>query len=208
MLRMAGNPNWTEPGELPNVTNDGGFRIDIRPDELTVTPDTKAWRNKTNRRWSIAFRIFLYCIVGLVLVGKIATSNHPVEMLLVLALVIGLSYVDMKFAKQKAIHCTRDSIEVIEIVRGKERDKRSYAKTEVGEIRYAPVAYSRYSSVNGILFNVAGKKVKALSGLECPEADTILKAFERLGYSVFHDVGMPMLVEIALERRNSRINLH
>jgi len=154
----------------------------------------------------MVLRILLFGIVGLVLLAEIAISDKPLLILLLLAVVFGLSYLMPMFIGKKALHCTRNSIEVVNLVRGVERSRRSYPKAEVGQIRYSAVSYSKYGAVNGIVFEAAQKKVKSLSGLECPEAQIILKEFDRLGFKVFHDVGMPMLVEMALERRNSWIN--
>jgi len=42
-----------------------------------------------------------------------------------------------------------------------------------------------------------------LDGLEIIEAQRLLSELKRLGYDTVYDVGMPMAVEMALERRNS-----
>lgn len=203
----SGDPKLTDLINTPRVINDGGVRIDVRPDELTVTPDPKAWQKKKSARWGRAFRFIVFGAFGLALLGRIAELNHPLEFLLTFGALIGLSYSIAMFAGQYAIHCTRDSFEVIKMVRGLERNRKTYPRMEIGQITYAPVSYSRYGAVNGIVFKAAGKKMKTLGGLDCPEAQTILKELDRLGFDVLHDVGMPMLVEMALERRNSWMNI-
>jgi phosphoribosylformylglycinamidine (FGAM) synthase PurS component len=57
------------------------------------------------------------------------------------------------------------------------------------------------------MFNVDGKKKKILYGLEAPEAEPILRALSHLGIDTVHDPGMPMIIEMALERRKSRFGL-
>ena len=197
----------TDVIDTSKLISDGGFRIEIQPDELTVTPDSKAWQEKKSTWSGKAFRLSLYGVFGLVLLLEIADLNDPLRSLLISASLIGLFCLIAMFAAEYAIHCTSNSIEVIKIVRGKERSRQSYPKNEIGQISFAPVSYSKYGAVNGIVFKAAGKKVKTLKGLECPEAQTILKELDRLGFNVFHDVGMPMMVEMALERRNSWMNL-
>ena len=56
----------------------------------------------------------------------------------------------------------------------------------------------------GLEFMVNGKKKKTLFGLEAPEANSILQGLSKLGIDTVHDPAMPMIVEMALERRERK----
>jgi hypothetical protein len=78
-----------------------------------------------------------------------------------------------------------------------------YPRESVQRIRFGAVSYSRYGAICGLVFNVQGRDVKVLKGLESPEALRILTELRRLGFDTVQDVGTPMMAEIVIERRNS-----
>jgi hypothetical protein len=132
------------------------------------------------------------------IIPDIATSGIGVWLVIVLFAVCG-----WLFSGHNDLHCTSERMDVIRMVRGQMKNKRTFLKESVMKIRFALVRYSQYSPTCGLVFYVAGKKIKTLEGLESPEAQTILRELDRLGFDVVHDVGMPMMVEMALEKRNS-----
>ena len=172
----------------------------FRPDPGQGFLLRRSWRN-------IGFivSLFLAAYILFVLIPEIVEKGASYLAALVLIFVPSLLWAYLRGSKN--LHCTRESLEVIRIARGKVRERWLFPKEVVKGIRFAPVAYSRYGSKCGLVFTVQRKMVKVLSGLECPEADTILKQLDRLGFDVVQDVGMPMMVEMALERRDSPFNL-
>jgi hypothetical protein len=186
----------------------GGFRIEIYPDELTVTAD----RSAVQPRKKSAMGIFFMALVGIfvafyfLFVFLPAILNGGFTYLAIVALLIAPSLLWAYLRGSKNLHCTHDNLEVIQVSNGRVRNKWLFPKDAVKGICFAPVSYSKYGSICGLVFTAQGKKVKILYRLECPEAQTILKQLDRLGFDVVHDVGMPMMVEMALERRNSWLN--
>jgi hypothetical protein len=83
----------------------------------------------------------------------------------------------------------------------------SFPIGSVKDVSFATLRMSRYGGTNGLAFFVNGKKKKVLYGLESPEATEILQGLTKLGVNTIHDPGMPMMVEMALERRKSRFGL-
>jgi hypothetical protein len=187
----------------------GGFHIEIRPDELTVTADKSAIqpRKRSPLRNFLTVLVCVFAALYLVLVFVPAMLKGGITKVAVLALVVVPSLLWAYLRGSKNLHCTRDNLEVIHVVHGRVRNNWLFPKNVVRNIRFAPVAYSKYGSTCGLVFTVRGKKVKTLYGIECPEAQIVLKQLDRLGFDVVHDVGMPMMVEMALERRNSCLNI-
>jgi len=114
--------------------------------------------------------------------------------------IMGLPY---WFGKAHNMRCTHQVLEVIDVRRGRTVQTSSYSRAEVNGIKFGAVAYSRYGAQCGLIFEVAGKRIKMLYGLKCVEAQKILHELQNLGFDVCLDVGMPMMVEMELSRRNS-----
>lgn len=163
----------------------GGFRIEIAADELTVTKT----RGKNK-----------YLVLPLaVFVGYLVWDNRSSWLLILLvAALFGIRY---WFSAIHNLRCTRETVEVIDILPGRAQKTTSYARVDVKEVRFGEVGLSRYGSVNGLIFDVADKKVKTLSGLESPEAQRILNELQRLGFNTYNDPGMPMMADIEKSHR-------
>ena len=186
----------------------GGFRIEIHPEEITVTADKSAVQPKKRSTLKITFSEVVCGFAALYILFFILPSivNRSYAYLAALVLIFGPSLLRAYLKGSKNLHGTGDNLEVIQVSRGKVRNKWLFPKSAIKGVRFAPVAYSRYGTTCGLVFTAEGKKVKILNGLECPEAQTILKQLDRLGFDVVHDVGMPMMVEMALNRRNLWLN--
>jgi hypothetical protein len=186
----------------------GGFRIEIHPDEITVTADKSAVQAKKKSALKIAFSVAVFCFVALYILvfylPDILMGGYGFWVALIL--IFGPSLVWNYLRGSKNLHCTRDNLGVVQVSRGSIRNKWLFPKSAVKGIRFTSVAYSKYGATFGLVFTVEGKKVKILYGLECPEAQTILKQLDRLGFEVVHEVGMPLMAEMALKRRNSWLN--
>jgi hypothetical protein len=195
--------------ESTDTIRTGGFCVEVSPSSLRVTADKTALAPKRKSAIRIALKIAFYCGFGLLILINIADSieRHHTIFLIGLAVIFGLSLLFSIFRGRNDIYCTRDSLQVIRKIRGKISGKWTFPKNLVGPIRYAVFSSSRTGSTCGLLFSAQEKKIKVLSGLEIVEAYKILKELDRLGYEVTHDVGMPMAVEIELERRNSIFSL-
>jgi hypothetical protein len=187
----------------------GGFRIEIHPDELTVTADRSAVQPKKKSVKKTLFTVFICIFFAFYLLFDVLPSilSSGVDDVVIVSLIVGSLLLWGYLSGSKNLHCTRDNLEVIQVSRGQVRDKWLYPKDAVKNIRFAPVAYSKYRTTCGLVFTVQGKKIKTLRGIESPEAQIVLKQLDRLGFDVVRDVGMPMMVEMALERRNSWLNV-
>ncbi len=175
-----------------DLQTSGGFRIEITPVGLTVE---KAAETQTLWIYLIYAVIFCYFFYALVSVGR------PASFLLLLPLAVGV--IQYWFVGIHNLRCTRENIEVIDVIRGRTRRVRSYPRDSVKGIRYGGVSFSMYSSICGLILEVEGKPVKTLYGLKCVEAKKILDELQRLGFNVCHDPAMPMMVEMEQSRRKS-----
>lgn len=189
----------------PKVIASGGFRIEVCPGELTVTRDRRAWKPVNRSSLIRVLRVVLFAVLACsVLIQLLSgTTSSDLDRLTFPAAIL---LVGLIFAMRKGdnnIHCTRDSLEVITLLKGKVKRRRAFPHQAVKKIRFGAVSISRYSATCGLIFEADGKKIKTLAGLESPEAQIILKELDSLGFDIVHDVGMPMMVEMALERRNS-----
>jgi hypothetical protein len=188
-----------------STISSGGFRITIYPDKLTVIADRTAVMSRKKLAIGDFFKILIYISVTIYVffIFIDATIKGGLTYLAILLLIIAASLLWSYQRGNSNIHCTCDNIEVIRVSMGRVRNQQLYPKDTVKGIRFAPVFYSKYGSICGLVFTVRGKKFKILYGLESPEAQIILEQLRRLGFDVIQDVGMPMMVEMALERRNS-----
>jgi hypothetical protein len=184
----------------PESRTAGGFRIEANSGELFVTKD----QSGISVLWQ---RVATVLMLGWFAVMAVKNFDHYPFLLACLALIFVLALLRLFCVCTRNLHCTSERLEVIEIQRGKVRRTKMFTRSEVGRISFGTISYNRYSVSMGLIFTAAGVKQKILADLECPEAYTILKHLDRLGYDVEHDVGMPMMVEMALERRNSKWRL-
>ncbi|MGA9069377.1 MAG: hypothetical protein WB424_03915 [Terracidiphilus sp.] len=187
------------------IVNSGGFRIEIRPDELAVTADKKAFGSPKKSAIRLFIRYLIFGFFGLYtlffLVPKFIDFNSTGKITFMAFIIIVFCIGWLSGSTN--IRCTRENLEVIRVRLGRANQTTLYAKDRVKDICFGVVSpvISKYP-VCGIIFTVAGKKIKTLDGLKVVEAQKILAELQRLGYSVVQDVGMPMAVEMELERRN------
>ena len=191
---------------IEKILTDGGFRIEIKSDELTVTADKSAWKAHTSTAVSRIFSVLALIVFAVYGLSKVLENPGSAGFaLLILTAIFGLSLLFNYLSGTNNLHCTRENIEVIRARRNKVIGKWLFSRSLVRQVRWAAVSYSRYGSTCAIVFNVEGKKVKTLRGIECPEAQTVLNELKRLGYDVEIDVGMPMMVDMALGRRDGHM---
>ncbi len=187
------------------TTSSGGFRIESSQSRLEVTKDRKAFAPTKHARLKLIVRALILAAFGFVILMDLAESdtNRKLFFIAVVGAIFLLRYLFARRQAESKIVCTRNSLQVIHLSRGKVVETSTFPKDKVGPIKFAEFSASRSGANCGLLFVVEGRKVKVLSGLELVEADKILKELGRLGYQVVRDVGMPMAVEMALERRNA-----
>jgi hypothetical protein len=180
------------------VQTTGGFRIETHPDEIIVTKAVSAEDATATKRWLryCAYGALLSCALFALL---ISARRYPLFLTILLAIAV-LQYL---FGGVHNLRCTRESLDVVDIVHGRIRRTRSFPQSEVKRVRFAAVSYSKYGAITGLVFTAAGKNIKTLYGLKCVEAQQILYEIQRLGYDVEHDVAMPMMVEMEQSRCKS-----
>jgi hypothetical protein len=183
----------------------GGFRIVTRPDELTVTANGSSVKlNKKSIKGLLLIALGgAFAASCSLFIYRPTDANPDVVSWAILTLLIAGLFVWAYLSGSKNLHCTRDSLEVVQISCGRVKNRQLFPKNAVIDICYTAVAWSEYGSIYGLQFDAEGKKVHVLHGLQSPEAQLILKQLERLGFDVVYDVAMPMMVQMALERRQS-----
>ena len=168
----------------------GGFRIESSPDEITVT--------EAKSRESYFRYLVIAVFIGYLIIVVLAQPSSFWILLLVAA-----GGLWGWFRGVHNVRCTRETVEVTDILPGRVK-RTSYARTEVKEVRFGTVSIARYGSVNGLIFEVADKSIKTLYGLRSIEAQRILDELQRLGFRVYSDPGMPMMVDIEKSIRKSK----
>jgi hypothetical protein len=194
---ISNGATMVETARQPEVLIGGGFRIEIAGDELNVTAD----KSRTATQFG-PYLVAAFALCAFVL--KVTVSHDFFSVALVgtfFVVVFGMQYF---LARDRNLRSTRDTLQVVEMQRGNVSKTTSYGRSDVGQITFGGVSYSKYGATCGLIFRSGGNRVKMLYGLKCVEAQKILGELDRLGYDVEHDVGMPMMVEIELERRKSR----
>jgi hypothetical protein len=184
---------------------EGGFRIDIEPDQLTVVRDAGAAAPSTG---TIAVRLLaVVCVVAVAL--KIlfdavpAFGNSPPSVLAFVVILIGIGVLWAWHSKADNIHCSRKRLEIVRAVRGRIAARRAFPRSHIRQIGFTAISWSTSGPRFAIVFKVNGREVEVLRGIESPEAQTVLRELDRLGYDVDFDVGMPTLVQMAIERRRN-----
>lgn len=170
----------------------GGFRIEISPDELSIA------QAASNRA-----RLCMYLLYALVFCCVVVTAGWSPSSLIIIGVVLVAGLFRYLFVGVHNLHCTRGKLEVIDVIRGRTKRVRSYPLTEIKGITFGAVSFSRYGATGGLIFEVGEKRIKALYGLKCIEAQKVLDELQRLGFDVCRDVGMPMMIEMEQSRRNS-----
>lgn len=191
--------------QLPFTSRTGGFRIESIPVMLEVTYDPKAHEDENRSCSRKITRWYPFIIFGVVMavLSFSAISNSQWILLLLPPVFLAYFIVSQAIAIANNIRCTPETLQVIRITRGKEKESWSFPREEVGPISYTVFSSSRYGSTCGLQFAVQSQRVRVLSGLEIIEAQLLLNELSRLGYEVVRDIAMPMAVEIAKERRSS-----
>jgi hypothetical protein len=149
------------------VQTSGGFRLEVSPDELTVTKLTPG--------------LWICLIFGLVSLWFCSALGAPVLLLGLAVLVLGYFFV-----RVRNLRCTREYLKVIDVFAWpRETRTMSYKRGDVRDIRLGVVAYARYSiPITGLVFNVGDKRIKTLYGLRGREAQKIFDELQRLGFHI------------------------
>jgi len=193
----------------------GGFRIEIRPDELTVVAEPlflaklKNWNRKLRLVGLASLFVPIFCIIELVESPPTLSSLHDLPAMLkssgpepaslrwvfplLWLVMIALSLLGAMLKGHDTLRCTRDEIEVIHTFRGRVRRQRSFSKAAVKRVQLGSAH---------LMFYVSGKRTQCLLGLKSIEAQRILSELRRLGFDAVDDIGMPMAVEIEQASRN------
>jgi len=193
---------------LTETIDAGGFRIEIRPDELTVTPAQRGKEQLAHSFLKVAFIVpslayYALWLLFLLLPADICGAAAKILVSVAFAVILFLFACSVR---RDHLHCTRESLEVIRSQDGREGRTKVFAKDDIRRIRFGDVAPTFWGlPSSGLIFSTNGRKAKALEDLSCVEAQCILKELERLGYDVEKDVGMPMMIQMELERRNASL---
>jgi hypothetical protein len=103
----------------------GGFLIDIQTDELTVTAEKSAVQPRKKSPLRVSFivivSLFLAAYILFALIPEIVDKGASYLAALVLIFVPSLLWAYLRGSKN--LHCTRESLEVIRIARGKVRER-------------------------------------------------------------------------------------
>ncbi len=172
----------------------GGFRIEISPDQLTVTESKEKGR-------------YLSYLVSAVFIGYliIVVLARPSSFWVLLLVAAGGLWGWFKGVHGvHNVRCTRETVEVTDILPGRVK-RTSYARTEVKEVKFGGVSVARYGAVNGLIFEVENKSIQTLYGLRPIEAQRILEELKRMGFNVYSDPGMPMMVDIEKSLRKTKL---
>lgn len=152
----------------------GGFRIEVSPDELTITKSVGAWT---------------YLIFGLVFFGFVVISlrRFPPFLFLVLAVYVFVYF----YGRVHNLRCTREYLEVIDVFAWPRKARtRRYKRTDVRDIRRAVVNYDWRrpgGPIYGLVFNVGGERIPTLHDVSGREAQMIFDELQRLGYHISWD---------------------
>jgi hypothetical protein len=168
----------------------GGFRIQISQEGLSATQDN-----------SLISRFMLYLFYCFLFLYAVYAFQFQRANFVPVLIVFAIFLPGFLLSQDHNLRCTRNALEVIDVLHGRTRRTRSFQRSEIKDIRFGVVSpFSKYSSC-GLIFTVAGKNIKSLYGLKCVEAQKILNELQRLGYDVSFDPDMPMAVEMEQSRR-------
>jgi len=193
--------------------------VDVRHDVSSKSPKGRFYVGL----FFLAFLILVICGV-IFLPGKhgapsmwhdVSTSPinsagfiFPLSLVLLGAIFMGCvatRYLLAAYPSDETVHCDRSTLTVSKVpwldVRNSKWTTRSYSLRDVSHLRFGVIASAKGSSIYGIRFVAAGKKLKVLPGLEAPEAAEILQGFKALGADVVDDPKLSKKVDGALCRR-------
>jgi hypothetical protein len=201
----------------------GGFRIEIRPDELIVVADRSAFdSNGKKRLWMISILSLIYLIINLTVFLDAQFQNDfssvwkTPSLLLkwppndltwkavffffcVAILIISLVYTI--FRSKTSLRCTLDAVEVICMFRGRVRRTYSYARSNIKHFQYDAGSSAFLGTTGSLTFSVNGRQMRCLPRLKCMEGQRILNELKKMQYDVVHDPGMSMMLEMEQTRR-------
>ncbi len=81
----------------------------------------------------------------------------------------------------------------------------SFPVSEIRQFRAGAIRTGHYGVTPGLLFTAGGKERKILGGLEIIEADPVICGVAHLGVDTVRDPALPMMLEMALERRKRKL---
>lgn len=132
----------------PKVIASGGFRIEVCPGELTVTRDRRAWKPVNRSALIRVLRIILFAVLACSALIQILSESSIGDsgLLSVLAVTFPIALTFAMLRGDNNIHCTRDCLEVMTVLKGKLKGKRSFPTQAVKKIRFGAVSISQYSA--------------------------------------------------------------
>ena len=156
----------------------GGFRFEISESSLIVSR-----ASSSSRVSKITFVIygFIYTVVLICLVLVLVILAREFVILGV-AILIGLAF--RLLDRDRNLRCDSFKLEIIELFYGRITRTRSFPISQVQRVRFGIVSTSKYNITHGLVFEVASKSFKLLSGLQEAEAKLILDEMESFGYSL------------------------
>lgn len=168
----------------------GGFRIEVSQEGLAAIRDT-----------SLMSRFMLYLFYGFLFLYAVYAFQFQKDNFVPVLIVLAIFLIGYLFAQDHNLRCTRDNLEVIDVLHGRTIRTRSFQRSEIKDIRFGIVSmFSKYA-VCRLIFYGGRQNIKSLYNLKCIEAQTILNELQHLGYDVSIDPGMPMAVEMEQSRR-------
>lgn len=177
--------------EHTRTVNSGGFRIEVSPDEVSVSSANSTATQLT---------VFATVAMATLFYAVLFESGGSVTAYLVALAIVALG---VFFSSNHNIRITQRGVDVIDVRLGRTMQTMSYSREQVRKVCFGPVAFSMYGGSNGLVFYLGEAKVKTLYGLKSIEAQILLDELERFGFAVSRDPAMAMMIEIEQSRRNS-----
>jgi len=174
-------------------TVSGGFVLEISPDELTAYSAGSARSLHTNPMT----RFVTYILVALYFLTAGLYEFVHFDGLLCLILILLPLYVLIKyfFIGDQNLHCSPEVLDVVWVRGGRIKQIESLSRTEIRQIQYGAVSYSKQRPTKALLFSAGNRHKKILCGLKCLEAQEILDQLQRWGYDVVRDTALSTTVE-------------
>lgn len=184
------------------------FDIEITERSVSV----KAKPEQLNRRVLRGLAPFGIVIFGSLLAATKFDSESSTFLALLVVFFTPIIFVGVRamFPTGQSLVCDTDNLTIGRIpdyVLTGRWTYQTFPTREIRELRFAVVRVGKYGGTTGLSFTVNGKNKKSLFGLEAPEASQVLQALSKLGVDTVQDPAMPMVVEMALERRQRKFGL-
>lgn len=198
-----------------------GFRVAITPNELVVTSDRSAYDPRT-KKWHVVVLISCAALSFAFFVGELFRQiREPSHIspgipygfsmaLIWMVWVFSLTWpwapllmaLQALYPAMDEFRCTKESIRITRMVRGKPKRIRDFSTSEVRRIQYVHQDFPWFGSPSCLGFRARDKRVSCLDGLKTSEAQRILDELGRMGLDVARNPDMPVMIEMEEPRRN------